>query len=177
MRMLEISPHLALLEVPPEVLVAALVKLEKTDILHPSIQLSSDLTTRFLPKIAGNFIVNVKRLELSLTKCSNVPPELLGEALVRIETVELSYSEGRNNEDQVSALFRKMASSEEMKLLELELTRVKISHISPSIISEATVKLEKFNARECDLAVDQVSAIFAKLSTLKHHKLRILNSN
>ena len=170
-------PLLALLDVPQEVLVAALVKLEKTDILHPSIQFSSDLTTSFLTKIAGSSIVNVKRVELSLMKCSNVPPELFGEALVKIETVDLSYSEGTNDDDQVSALFRKIASSEEMRLRELELTRVKISHLSPDIISEATVKLEIFNACDCDLAVDQVSAIFAKLSTLKKRKLRILNSN
>ena len=170
-------PHLALLEVPPDVLVAALVKLEKTDIFLPSTQFSSELTTSFLRKIATNCIVNIKRLELSLVNCSNVPPELFGEALVRIESVDLSYSEWTEDEAQVLGLFSKIASSEEMRLRKLELSRVKISHISPVIMSEATVKLEIFNARDCDLAPEQVSAIFTQLSTLKKHKLRILNSN
>ena len=170
-------PHLALLEVPEEVLVAALVRLEKTDILHPSIQFSSDLTTSFLTKIAGNCTVNVKRLELTLIKCSKVPAELFGEALVRIETVDLSYSEGTSDVDQVSALFSKMAGSEEMRLRKLELTRVNISHISPDIVSQAAANLEIFNALDCELAPEQVAAIFTKLSTLKNHKLRVLKLN
>ena len=62
-------PQITLLEVPPEVLVSALVKLEKTDILHPSIQFFPDLTNNLLTKIAASSVVNIKRLELSLIKC------------------------------------------------------------------------------------------------------------
>ena len=130
-------------EVPPDVLVAALIKLEHTNILD---SLSSYLTTNLLNKIAGSSLVNIKKLDLDLRKSSSVPPELFGEALVKMETVVLYTSGGLINGtgDQVLSLFRKIVSSEEMRIKELDLSylNLTIPHISPDIVSEAVVKLE-----------------------------------
>ena len=123
--------------------VAALVKLEHTNILD---RLSTDLTTNLLNKIAGSSLVNIQKLDLDLRKSSSVPPELFGEALVKMETVIL-YTSGElinGTGDQVLSLFRKIVSSEEMRIKELDLSylNLTIPHISPDIVSEAVVKLE-----------------------------------
>ena len=58
----------------------------------------------------------------------SVPPELFGEALVRIQTVDFYIS--IISEAQVLSLFRNIASSDEMKLRELDISRVPLPHLS-----------------------------------------------
>ena len=161
-------------EVPPELLAAALVKLEDMDNIF-DYKLSPNLSAAtLLNKMAESPIVNIQRLTLSLSECFSIPPELFGDALVKIKSLVLFSSVGAISEDQVLSLFRKISHSEQMRLRELTLFILNISHISADIISEATIKLKTFMARSCRSTSEQVSAIFAKLSTSQDHKLRIL---
>ena len=149
-------------QVPPEILVAALVKLEHTNILD---NLSSDLTTSLLDKMAGSSIVNIKILNLDLRNCSGVPPELFGEALLRIETAVLYMSGGLvpGSVDQVMSLFRRIASSEYLRLRELDLRYMNLTshqishHISPAIFYKAAGKLETLKFSQIDSHHDALS--------------------
>ena len=164
-------------KVPTGILAAAVVKLKDTNILdiYQDGNLSPDLVTSLINEMAGSSIVNLRRLNLSLRKCSGVPPELFGIALVRIEMLVLTLTAGVVTEDQVLSLFIKISQSEQLRLRQLNLFMVEISHISPDIISEATIKLETFIAPLCDPTSEQVSAIFNKLTTSEYHKLTTLN--
>ena len=117
--------------------------------------------------------LKLKSLELPDWPCSNVPPELFGNALVRTETVDLGFN--GVSRPQVSSLFRKIAQSEGIRLRNLDLKNVKISHISPVIFSQATVKLQTLKAPGCNLTSEQLSAVLTQLSLVDDHKLRILD--
>ena len=124
-------------EIPPEVLAAALVKLEETNILELS--LSPAHVRGLFSKLAESSTVNIKSLDLDRMKCSDcdIPPELFGEALVRITRLRKFE---KITMDQVESFFRKMASAspEELRLRVVCLSScfTTISHIPPWVVSE-----------------------------------------
>ena len=167
---LDMSVYVDLSSTDLKLLSQALVRLEEF-----SFRCSSDLITNLFTKIANSSIMKLKRLNLRLMKCSDVPPELFAVALLRMETVVLDNFAGIISEDQISHLFTKINSSELMRLRKLELPFVSISHISPDIISHAVVNLETFIVHHnCNLTAAQLTSIFTKLSAVKDHKLRSL---
>ena len=173
-------------EIPPEVLTAAILKLEKTNILYQAfeVNMSSKPPISFFMKMVNCSVINMKRLNLNLnSEHSSLPPMLFGDALIRIETLRLTVGyrqdyEANIRDNKVSILFQKIAGKckrGERRLRELELEYIKISHISPEIISKATLKLNKLCAIKCLLTTEQLTAIFSRLATVDHHRLRILS--
>ena len=61
-----------------------------------------------------------------------------------------------------------------MKLRELNLSQVSVSHIPPDILSQGLAKLEELDATNSKLTPGQVSAVFQQLANSEHHNLRTL---
>ena len=129
-------------QVPPEVLAAAVVKLEETDIL--SVPLPPEHVRSLFTKIVESPVVNIKNLDPSLTDYSNnIPPELFADALVRIVTVErIKGNDSVVRKEQVESLLRKIATTDHLRVRNLSLCWVNLSHIKPVVVSEAAVRLE-----------------------------------
>ena len=163
-------------QVPPEVLAAALVKLEDTNILE--FPLSPVQVSSLFTKMAEGPLVNIKTLSLDGLNCSDVWPELFGEALVRIASVRKFHN---ITQDQASSLFSKIASTEDLRLRALCLSAclTTISHIPPDVVAAALTRLEKFctfNAFPSgNLTTAQISALLIRLSAVEDNKLRTLS--
>ena len=116
-------------QVPPEVLAAALVKLEESNILE--CPLSPVQVSSLFSKMAESPVMNIKILSLDVMRCSDVSPELFGEALVRIASVRKFHN---ITQDQASSLFRKIVATEDLglKALCLYACLTTISHILAS---------------------------------------------
>ena len=160
--------------VPGEVLAAALVKLEQTNILQT--ELSPDQVCSLFTKMAESSLLNLKSLNLSQMDCSSVPAELFGAALVRILVcIDRQGDSTVRGRDQFKSVFSKILSSEEVRLRELSLASVSLSHISPAVVSGAAVRLERLATHSCDLNPAQLSALFTEISGVEDKRLRALN--
>ena len=160
-------------ELPTEVLTAALVKLEDTNILHR--HLSTSLTPGLFTKMAGSSVFNIKTLNPLHMDCTNVPSEIFVDVLLRIESVVIHNPGFKISHHQLLSLFSKIAQADPMRLRELKLFSVNINRFSPDIISRAILSLETFQVGRCDLSAEHVTSIFTQLSSMKEQKLRSLN--
>ena len=161
-------------EVSPEVLAAALVRLEKF-----RLPLTLEQNRSLFTKIVESPVVNLKSFTANgrhYGYFENIPPELFADVLVRIETVDLTEVSLFMEVDgeKVEYLLRKIANTEILKIRRLGLNYAKLSHISPLIISQAVVKLEKLTLKSCRLTASQVMAIFSQLS-VSEHNMRFLS--
>ena len=158
-------------EVPPEVLAAALVKLEETDIL--TAPLKPEHVRSLFTKIVESPVVNIQTIDPSLPHFSkNVPPQLFADALVRIASVDkIKGNDSLVFLEQVDSLFKKIASTDHLRLKELNLSWVNISHISPHIVSEAVVKLDTLSVIKPGLTEET----FQRIGQCRDLRLRGLN--
>ena len=132
-------------EVPPEVFAAALVRLGETDILRaPPHLLPPEHVRSLFRKIVESPVVNIKTFDPSMTDSSNnIPPQLFAEALVRIATVDrIKGNDSLVFKEKIGSLLRKIANTDHLRLRELNLCWVNLSHLSPVVVSDAAVKLE-----------------------------------
>ena len=163
-------------QVPSEVLAAALVKLEECNILE--LPLSLVQVSSLFTKMAESPIMNIKSLNLDVMNCYNIPPELFGKALVRITLVRKFHKITHN---QVSCLFHKIATTEDLKLQVLCLSAclTTISHIPPHVVAVAVTRLEKFCTfnvfQSGNLTTTQISAVLTRLSRVETNSLRSLS--
>ena len=160
-------------EVQPGVLASVLVKLEETNILEiPRVcQLSPEQVRSLFSKMGASPDINIKKINLRDLDCSDVEPELYSAALINIDTV---WPDSEDGAEKVSSLFSKIAATDDLRLRELWLSQVDISHITPVIFSAAALKLAKLDAFQCSLTDDQLCGVFTQLSLSEHQRLRVL---
>ena len=163
-------------QVPPEVLAAALVRLEDTNILVSP--LSPLQVSSLFTKMAESRVMNIKMINLDVMNCSNISPELFGEALVRTTSIIKFHN---ITQEQVGSLFSKIVTTEDLRLRALCLygCLTTISHIPPDIVAVALARLERFctfNAFPSgNLTTAQISALLTRLSTVEDTSLRSLS--
>ena len=74
---------------------------------------------------------------------NSIPPQLFADALVRIATVDrIKGNDSLVFKEKIGSLLRKIANTDHLRLRELNLCWVNLSHLSPVVVSEAAVKLE-----------------------------------
>ena len=156
--------------VPSDPLMTSLMKLKDTNIFE-YLKFPRRQAISLFNKMAENPIMKLKRINLERMDCSCVSADQFAAVLVRMEAVKLKRG---INPGQVWFLFEKIASSEDMKLRELNLSQVSVSHIPPDILSQGLAKLEELDASNSKLTPGQVSAVFQQLANSEHHNLRTL---
>ena len=101
----------------------------------------------------------------------DIPPDIVASSLVRIEDVKVKLSW-----DPVMALFNKISSDENIKLLKLSTDVItNLSHIPPETMAVAVVRLKEIDVNDTFLTAEQVQSIFNKIADCENLKLTRLN--
>ena len=134
-------------EVPSEILASALVRLEDTNILY---KLSENQVECLFNIMANSEIMNIQYLCPRILDTSKVSPEVFAAALVRVR--ERVRNPGAWHEEKMGAFLSKIASLDNMNLKRLSFHTtgshsylLDLSSVSPAIVSEAFVKLERLD--------------------------------
>ena len=165
---LHIFENCSLETVSSETLAAALVRLESTYIKNSN-DLSDDKINCLFNKIAVSPIVNI--IQLDLSPCQSVDPEVFADALIRVEESVQTYM----TEDQATALFRRIAGGQNIRIKRLFFNSIDLSHISADDMSEAVVNLELVDLTAANLREGQVQDIFKKIISAENLILKVLD--
>ena len=164
-------------EVPSEILASALVRLEDTNILY---ELSENQVECLFNIMANSEIMNIQELLPSKLNTSKVSPEVFAAALVRVKRV--TDPTDFTTQEKIGAFLSKIASLDNMNLKRLtfhvhgsHFYLLDLSSVSPAIVSEAFVKLERLDLYK----ILQPNLYYKEILTMVGHceklKLKVLH--
>jgi len=140
--------------VPPDVLAAALVRVENVK----AVVRSADQSLALFTKIVTSERIKLRKLDTRFNDLSHISSHTMAEAVVRLENVNLT--ETSLTPDQVQSIFTKISNCENLKLTELDISDNILSSVPADVLVKAISRLERVNMSNTSLTRDQVTAIF-----------------
>ena len=154
-------------EVPPEVLAAALVKLENSNIFD---RLSPDLVTYLFTRLAGSSVVNKKKLSLHRQDLSLVPTKTLVAGISGLERVQLAWT--KLTTEQLTGIFTRLSALEDHKLKSLDLDDKNLSSVPTETLVAGISGLEEVKISWYRLNQEQLTGIYKMVADRRCSKLR-----
>ena len=171
-RQFSVSSQCDLSSIDPELLSQAVLRLEE---FYVEVKLTTDQKRAILDKIIETEELKLKRFYYEDYTdgfpVDDISPDVVASSLVRLEDVGVKLSW-----DPVLALFNKIASDENIKLLKLSTEVItNLSHIPADTMAEAVVRLKEIDVNDTFLTPEQVQSIFNKIANCENLKLTHLN--
>ena len=134
--------------------------------------LNSDQARAIFLAIRDCKTLRLRTLNLYEERLSSVPPEVLAEAVTRLEVAILPST--RLTSPQVKAVFRAIATSNNLRLQTLNLGTERLSSVPPDQLAEAVTRLKVAKLQDTHLTPAQVSSLFINIATCEELRLKTL---
>ena len=162
--------------VEPGTLSRALVRVREVPLLS-STNLTEQQMTAVFTQIAHTPLLRLSKLRLHWMDFSSVEPGLFSQALVRLEQVDLHGSV--HTEAQMLELFQRIVGTKQLRLRNLRLLSSVASNpaltlLSPGLLSQALVRLERADLSSFILTPHQGKALFKAIVESPELRLRRL---
>ena len=126
-----------------------------------------------LSAIAESSQVRLKLLDLSDNNLSHVPASSLAEAAIKLE--KFSVSRTKISPGKITELFSRLRDRPDSRLKSLNVSNIRLTSISPGVLSDVVCRLEEAHLANTRLNTDQVTAIFSEILTTVPLTLKHLN--